>query len=140
MTGTYFNLNPVKKAKAIQALLAKITHRFMIKFFFFTTLILLSSCRFPTNFGFYQPLTLDTNVPDGPPEFKAGWRDGCRSGMANGTFLNSAVYLTKSGPSFSPVYTHDPQYRSGWSTGYWICGTYSSSFVSMSPMQRAPLD
>ncbi len=102
-------------------------------------LLILSSCRMPTNFGFYQPITMDMNVPDGPPEFKAGWRDGCRSGLANGNFLNSDVYLTEEGASFSPVYTHDGQYRSAWGNAYWVCITYGSTFVSSNSMQFGPL-
>ncbi len=102
-------------------------------------LIMISSCRMPTNFGFYQPITMDMNVPDGPPEFKAGWRDGCRSGLSNGSFLNSAAYLTKEGPSFSPVYTHDGQYRSAWGNAYYTCMAYSSNFVGLNSMERAPL-
>jgi len=101
-------------------------------------LIMISSCRMPTNFGFYQPITMDMNVPDGPPEFKAGWRDGCRSGLSNGSFLNSSVYLTKEGPSFSSVYTHDDRYRSAWSNAYYTCMSYGSSFVAGS-MIHAPL-
>ncbi len=79
------------------------------------------------------------NVPDGPPEFKAGWRDGCRSGLANGSFLNSAVYLSKEGASFSPVYTHDPQYRSAWGNAFWVCTGYALQFTGFNSMQRAPL-
>jgi hypothetical protein len=93
----------------------------------------------PTNFGFYQQITMDMNVPDVTPEFKAGWRDGCRSGLANGSFLNSSAYLTKEGASFSPVYTHDGQYRSAWGNAYWVCMTYGSTFVSSNSMQFAPL-
>ncbi len=107
-------------------------------------LLILSSCRMPTNFGFYQPITMDMNVPDGPPEFKEGWRDGCRSGLANGNFLNSDVYLTKEGASFSSIYSDsnhsdNAKYRSAWGNAYWVCMTYGSTFVSSNSMQFSPL-
>ena len=112
----------------------------MRKFLLITAaLILISSCRMPTNFGFYQQITMDMNVPDGTPEFKAGWRDGCRSGLANGSFLNSAAYLTESGPSFSPVYTHNGQYNTAWGNAYWACTGSSMSFTNFNSMMHAPL-
>ncbi len=93
----------------------------------------------PTNFGFYQPILFDLKVPDGTPEFKAGWRDGCRSGLATANFLNSGVYLTKEGPSFSPVYTHDGEYRSAWGSAYWVCTGFDMNFVNFNSMEHAPL-
>lgn len=111
----------------------------MGKIFLTTVLLILSSCRMPTNFGFYQPITMDMNIPDGTPEFKAGWRDGCRSGLANGSFLNSSAYLTKEGASFSPVYTHDGQYRTAWSNSFYVCMVYGSKFVEFNSMQYGPL-
>jgi len=55
------------------------------------------SCRLPTNFGFNQPITLDLTVPDGPPEFKAGWYAGCNTALGNKYFANSFVYGGKYG-------------------------------------------
>jgi hypothetical protein len=111
----------------------------MRKIYLTAALLILFSCRMPTNFGFYQPITMDMNVPDGPPEFKAGWRDGCRSGLANGSFLNSSVYLTEKGASFSSIYRDDAKYRSAWGNAYWVCMTYGSTFVGSNSMQLAPL-
>lgn len=104
-------------------------------------LALISSCRMPTNFGFYQPILFDLKVPDGTPEFKAGWYDGCKSGIANANFLNSAVYLTKAGPSFSPIYTNNSDYRSAWGNAFWACLGYDYQFAGeLNSMKHAPLE
>lgn len=95
-----------------------------------TTLFLLSSCHLPNNFGFYQPITMDLDAPDGTPEFKAGWRDGCRSGAATGGFANGTVYRSEAGPTFSPVYQHSGDYKNGWGNAYWACYGYIVHSVS----------
>jgi hypothetical protein len=92
--------------------------------------LLSTSCRLPTNFGFYQPITLDLTVPDGPPEFKAGWHDGCKSGASTGSFVNGIVYRSKAGPTFSPVYQHSGAYKDGWGAGYYGCYGYLTHFVT----------
>lgn len=112
----------------------------MKKIIFLTLIILNCSCRLPTNFGFYQAITLDTRSPDGPPEYKAGWRDGCRSAISQGTFLNSTVYQTKAGPTFSPVYTHDSNYQAGWGQAFWACLGHHSNFVNSTVMHSYPLE
>jgi len=105
--------------------------RFMKKFLLIAAILFLnSSCRLPTNFGFYQPITMDLNVPDGTPEFKAGWHDGCRSGNATGSFVNGAIYRTEAGPTFSPIYQHSGDYKDGWGAGYWSCYGYVVHFVT----------
>lgn len=61
-------------------------------------ILLLSSCRGVDNMGFYQPITMDLKVPDGPPEFKAGWHAGCKSALANRGFQNSLFIKKNKGP------------------------------------------
>lgn len=94
-----------------------------------TLLILVQSCRMPSNFGFYQPAFLDMEAPDGTPEFKAGWRDGCRSGVATGPFVNSAVYRSKAGPTFTGIYQHSGDYKNGWGSAFWACYGYVAHLV-----------
>lgn len=102
----------------------------MRKFLLIATLLFITtSCHVPDNFGFYQPITIDLAAPDGTPEFKAGWRDGCKSGLGVGTFANAAVYRTKQGPSFSTVYLHDGQYQNGWGSAYWACSGHAAYFM-----------
>lgn len=93
-------------------------------------LFLVSSCRLPTNFGFYQPITMDLNVPDGTTEFKAGWYDGCKSGLAGGTFVNGAVYRSKAGPTYSAIYQHSGDYKDGFGAAYWACNGHAYHFVT----------
>lgn len=105
----------------------------------FSAIFLSAACVLPDNLGFYQPVTLRMTVPDGPPEFKAGWYAGCRSALGAGKqFANSWVY---GGPDFgSGVYQHDPIYQSAWSTAYFNCATHSANFVDYHSMIRGPLE
>jgi hypothetical protein len=100
----------------------------------------LYSCRGVDNMGFYQPITMDLKVPDGPPEFKAGWHAGCKSSLANRGFHNSFVYQEDQGPDYgSGVYQHDPYFQTGWRVAFFSCTAYIGSFVGMPSMQHAPL-
>jgi len=111
------------------------------KFFVISAMILtLNSCRFPDNFGFFQPLTMDMKVPDGPPEFKAGWHDGCKSALGMRNFANAYVYQSNRSAEFgSGVYQHDQTYNSAWSNAFFVCATYAGTFVDYHSMKFAPL-
>lgn len=103
------------------------------------TVLYCASCRLPDNLGFYQPVTLRMTVPDGPPEFKAGWYAGCKTALGMGkNFANAWVY---GGADFgSGVYQHDPVYQSAWSTSYFNCVTHAMGFTDYHSMWKAPLD
>lgn len=107
------------------------------------TLLMLTACRMPDSFGFYQPITMSLAVPDGPPEYKAGWYGGCKTGMgarANSAFANATVYQEGKGPEFvSGVYQHDPAYQTGWGQGWFACSIHNSVFVSSHSMMHGPL-
>jgi hypothetical protein len=106
-------------------------------FFLFSSIF---SCRGFDNLGFYQPITMDLKVPDGPPEFKAGWHAGCKSALANRGFQNSFVYQEQDGANYgSGVYQHDPAFQLGWRTAFFACVTHIGYFVSFSSMQHSPL-
>jgi hypothetical protein len=116
---------------------SKITKNIMVIFLAF---LMLYSCRFPDNFGFFQPITMDLKVPDGPPEFKAGWHNGCKSALGMRTFANSYVYQNKGSAEFgNGVYQHDQTYNSAWSNAFFVCATYSGNFVSYHSLKFAPL-
>jgi hypothetical protein len=103
-------------------------------------ILLLNSCRGIDNMGFYQPVTMDLKVPDGPPEFKAGWHAGCKSALANRGFQNSFVFQEENGPDYgSGVYQHDPYFQTGWRTAFFSCVAYISTFVNFNSMQHGPL-
>ena len=106
-----------------------------------TLFFILTSCRGTDNMGFYQPATLDLKVPDGPPEFKAGWHAGCRSAIASSTtFKNSFVYQEDYGGNFgSGVYQHDPYFQEGWRLAFFSCVAHIGNFVGFNSMQHSPL-
>ena len=94
----------------------------------------------PDNMGFFQPITIDLRVPDGPPEFKAGWHAGCKSALANRGFANSYIYQEDSGPNYgSGVYQHDSAFQTGWRVAFFSCVTHASTFTSYHSMQHSPL-
>lgn len=103
--------------------------------------IVLASCRMPDNFGFYQPITMALDVPDGPPEYKAGWHGGCKSALGTRLFANSFVYQkNKGGADLSNgIYQHDPAFQMGWSHGWFACNLHAGTFVSFNSMRHAPL-
>ena len=107
------------------------------------TLFLVSCESMPDNFGFYQPITLRMTVPDGPPEYKAGWHDGCRSGLSIQRFANSAVYQDGKGVYFgNGVYQHDGIFQMGWSHGWFSCVIHTGvndggvGFMKNGPLQK----
>ena len=116
----------------------------LYKIFKIITIILffiLTSCRGVDNMGFYQPITLDLKVPDGPPEFKAGWHAGCKSAIASSySFKNSIVYQEEFGGNYgSGVYQHDPYFQDGWRLAFFSCVSYIGNFVGFNSMQHSPL-
>jgi len=111
--------------------------KFIVIFFLFSSIF---SCRGLDNFGFFQPITMDLKVPDGPPEFKAGWHAGCKTALAARNFQNAFVYQDQYGPNYgSGVYQHDPAFQLGWRTAFFSCVTHVGFFVSFNSMQHAPL-
>lgn len=103
-------------------------------------LAILCSCSFSDHSGFYNPITLKMTVPDGPPEYKAGWYAGCKTGGSMGNFANNWVYR-KGSPDFgSGVYQHDSVYQTGWGQGYYACSVHIANFLKFFPSQNAPLD
>ncbi|MFM7621075.1 MAG: hypothetical protein ACKO47_05670 [Alphaproteobacteria bacterium] len=101
----------------------------------------LSSCRVMESFGFYQPIGMNMKIPDGPPEFKAGWHDGCQTALGMRYFLNSYVYQGQRTANFgSGVHQHDPIYNSAWSNAFFSCVTYSATFTNFNSMKFGPLE
>ena len=99
------------------------------------------SCRMPDNFGFYQPVLMETRVPDGPAEYKAGWHGGCRSALASKVFANSSVYQSGPGTYFgSGAFSHDSMYQTGWGQGWFSCVLTIAEFTGKPAMQHSPLD
>ena len=100
-----------------------------------------SSCaKLPDSFGFYQPITMDLAAPDGPPEYKAGWYAGCRSGLGLTKFANAWAYQPEGGVNFgSGVYQHDPMFQTGWSQAWFTCAVGAGDFTAFNAMRNYPL-
>ncbi len=78
----------------------------------------------PDNGGFYQPMMMQAASPDGPPEYKAGWHDGCRTSLSSKIFQNSWVYQRQDSiDAGSGVYQHDKMYQRGFGQGLFACYT-----------------
>ncbi len=107
-------------------------------------LLFMFACRLPESTGFYNPVTLDLKVPDGPAEYKAGWYAGCKSFLANrglGQFNNAFVYGEGHGATFgSGVYQHDPVYQQGWGQAWFACGMHIQNFAGYGAMRDGPLE
>ncbi len=96
-------------------------------------LILIGGCK---NSGFYGPYTMDLRVPDGPPEFQAGWHDGCASGLNNSSFQNARFHEMSLG---SGIYQHDPIYQMAYAKALFSCAIMAGDFLGH-PMFTGPLE
>lgn len=87
--------------------------------------------------SFYNPMFMSMEIPDGPPEFQAGWYDGCRTGLATKKSTNASVYS----PSFgSGIYQHDEVYQSAWSSAFYSCAVISGRATSDNIFDKGPAD
>lgn len=81
----------------------------MKKAFVVLALLALAGCR---------PVSTWFATPDGPPEFKLGWEDGCDTGLsAQGSYIYRAVYGYKKRFEFS----ENEFYKNGWNEGFSYC-------------------
>jgi hypothetical protein len=105
----------------------------MKKILFYTLLAVL-------NFGcnaFHNPMFMAMEVPDGPPEFKAGWHDGCQSGLGTKKSSNSSVYYANFG---SGIYQHDPVYQRAWSSAFYTCYVIGGRATANNIFALSPAD
>ncbi len=101
------------------------------KIFYILPLLTMFGCNF------YEPTFMESDVPDGPPEFQAGWRDGCQTGIATKKHANSSVYR----PTFgSGIYQHDKLYQQAWGNAYYVCYVMGSKSVSSNIFTTSPAD
>ena len=65
-----------------------------------------------------RPLSLYMVNPQGPPEYKLGWEDGCDSGLsAQGGMVAKAAYGFKKRPEF----LENGTYNGAWNEGFTYC-------------------
>ena len=83
--------------------------------------IFLTSCAAAT-----RPYTIIESVPEGPPEYQAGWHDGCQSALSTGAFYNAR---SKFAPNIgNGIYQHDSLYQTGFNWGFNICMIQNGNF------------
>lgn len=60
-----------------------------------------------------------------PPEYRAGWADGCRSGLS----IAGADGFAHSYARDEKRYKADPEYHDGWDTAFWRCRESASPMM-----------
>ncbi len=107
----------------------KLLHNLLLSL---TIIILTNGCA-----SIFKPLTLKMEVPDGPPEYRAGWHDGCSSAIAAGNTVSGKFQKFGMG---SGIYQHDPAYQNAWSSGWFACVTASGGYTNFPSINTAPFD
>jgi hypothetical protein len=87
--------------------------------------------------GMFEPMTADFEVPEGPPEYRAGWHDGCSTALSAGGFTSGKFHKLTFGGG---TYTHDPAYQGAWTAGWYACVTQAGDYQSLPGMNTAPFD
>lgn len=65
-----------------------------------------------------RPSGLLFTNPQGPPEYKLGWEDGCDSGVsAEGNWMDKLAYGFKKRPEMAA----NDQYKQAWNEGFTYC-------------------
>ena len=82
----------------------------MKRIFIIASLLCMAGCR---------PFWINAAVdPQGPPEYKLGWQDGCDSGLsAEGGWDYKLMYGYKKRPEMAS----NEQYKGGWKEGFDYC-------------------
>lgn len=72
----------------------------------------------------------------GPPEYIAGWKAGCQTGMA--TYSN-LYYRNKYSTSVNPQMMQNARYNKGWELGQSYCSYYSATYLANKEFKQADL-
>ena len=77
------------------------------------------------------------DTPDGPPNFKQGWEDGCETGLATeSTTFYKSFYKFKQ----DPYQITDPLYFETWVDAYRYCRDYVDKWSFDSFDKAGPMD
>ena len=75
-----------------------------------------------------RPISLYMIEPQGPPDYKLGWEDGCDSGLsAQGGMIAKATFGLKKRPEMAD----NNSYNSAWNEGFTYCR------FSLDPVDKA---
>ena len=92
----------------------------MRKFLLLFVLLICSSCG--NDFFTNKPLFLETELDYGPPEFRAGYKDGCESALsAYGNSMQRSMYGLKKDPQYETNRVYNQVWKDSWSYCYmWL--------------------
>lgn len=87
---------------------------------------MLGGCDWKPQAGPPWAQKLLTEGPEGPPNFKLGWQDGCETGIATtGNHFQKFFYTFKQDSTLA----QDPQYYTGWKNGWNYCQRYIFQYM-----------
>lgn len=76
--------------------------------------------------GFYEPVTLNMEIPPGPENYQAGWYAGCRSAIYSmPNFRNSMAYDVTFA---NGQYQNDPVFHKAWASAFYSCSIHTGTF------------
>lgn len=87
---------------------------------------LLSGCTYKPKVGSPFIQDLMNQAPDGPIEFREGWRDGCETGISvtSNAFQRHFYTFTQ-----NPDMAQDHKYYTGWKTAFWLCSRHVMQYL-----------
>ena len=92
-------------------------------------LLMLSSCGYKPMVGSPWMQNMLHNGPEGPTNFKIGWRHGCETGIsATSNAFQRSFYKFRQDFELS----QDPVYYKGWKTAFTYCQRYVLQYLRRS--------
>jgi hypothetical protein len=89
-------------------------------------MVLLVGCTYKPKVGSPFMQELMSQGPDGPIEFKEGWRDGCETGVSvTSNVFQRHFYSFKQDPDKA----QDRKYYTGWKTAFWLCSRHVMQYL-----------
>ena len=97
--------------------------------FLLATLAFVSSCSYRPQVGAPWMQEMLHQGPEGPTEFRLGWRDGCETGISA-----TANRFQRSFYSFKQDYelSKNPKYYTGWKAAFDYCQRYVFQYLRRS--------
>ena len=86
-------------------------------------LLTLPACtQFHAEWGGFKPPSLSFEGPEGPPEYRKAFADGCESGFSGyGNSFNKVFHTWKQDPALAQT----PMYYQMWKDAYAYCANYA---------------
>lgn len=91
-----------------------------------TIMLLASACSYKPRVGAPWMQKLMTQGPEGPALFKAGWRDGCETGLSSSAnAFQRHFYTFKQDAKLAG----NNEYYTGWKSAYLYCQRYVFQYL-----------